>query len=70
LTQDLISKDCPALRDPADYQAFKRKWQYLFAYAGAGFAKGYITSHMLTFIRQVRISPSTFRSSVIKVLAE
>lgn len=53
LTQDLISKDYPALRDRADYEAFKRKWQYLFAYAGAGFAKGYITCHMLTFIRQV-----------------
>jgi hypothetical protein len=54
---DLIAKDYPALQDPAEYDAFKRKWQYLFAYAGAGFAKGYITCHMLTFIRQVRILP-------------
>ena len=53
LTQEIISKDYPALRDRADYDAFKRKWHYLFAYAGAGFAKGYITCHMLTFIRQV-----------------
>ncbi|KAF9464242.1 cyclopropane-fatty-acyl-phospholipid synthase [Collybia nuda] len=52
LTQDLIAKDYPALRERADYDAFKRKWHYLFAYAGAGFAKGYITCHMLTFIRQ------------------
>lgn len=52
LMQDMISKDYPALRDRADYDAFKRKWHYLFAYAGAGFAKGYITCHMLTFIRQ------------------
>ncbi|KAF7301242.1 Cyclopropane-fatty-acyl-phospholipid synthase [Mycena indigotica] len=52
LTQDLVSRDYPALRDRSDYDAFKRKWQYLFAYAGAGFAKGYITCHMLTFIRQ------------------
>ncbi|KAF5372015.1 hypothetical protein D9615_008056 [Tricholomella constricta] len=51
LTQDLIAKDYPALRERADYDAFKRKWHYLFAYAGAGFAKGYITCHMLTFIR-------------------
>ncbi|KAG6830963.1 hypothetical protein H0H92_013675 [Tricholoma furcatifolium] len=51
LTQELISKDYPGLRDCADYDAFKRKWHYLFAYAGAGFAKGYITCHMLTFIR-------------------
>ena len=53
LTQDLIVKDYPALRDIHEYAAFKRKWEYLFAYAGAGFAKGYITCHMLTFIRQV-----------------
>jgi len=52
ITQELVSKDYPGLRDRADYEAFKRKWQYLFAYAGAGFAKGYITCHMLTFIRQ------------------
>ncbi|KAF8075904.1 cyclopropane-fatty-acyl-phospholipid synthase [Lyophyllum atratum] len=48
---NLIAKDYPALRERADYDAFKRKWHYLFAYAGAGFAKGYITCHMLTFVR-------------------
>lgn len=53
LTQDLLVKDYPTLSDNAEYAVFKRKWQYLFAYAGAGFAKGYITCHMLTFIRQV-----------------
>ncbi|KAF8803927.1 cyclopropane-fatty-acyl-phospholipid synthase [Phlegmacium glaucopus] len=52
LTQETIAKDYPALRDHSDYAAFKRKWQYLFAYAGAGFSKGYITCHMLTFIRE------------------
>ncbi|RDB15514.1 Tuberculostearic acid methyltransferase UfaA1 [Hypsizygus marmoreus] len=52
LSQDVISRDYPALRERADYEAFKRKWHYLFAYAGAGFAKGYITCHMLTFIRE------------------
>ncbi|KIJ92129.1 hypothetical protein K443DRAFT_114043 [Laccaria amethystina LaAM-08-1] len=52
LTQNLIMKDYPALSDIDEYAAFKRKWEYLFAYAGAGFAKGYITCHMLTFIRQ------------------
>ncbi|KAJ7062802.1 cyclopropane-fatty-acyl-phospholipid synthase [Mycena amicta] len=35
----------------ADYEAFKRKWQYLFAYAGVGFAMGHVTSHMFTFVR-------------------
>lgn len=54
MTQDIISREYPALRERADYDTFMRKWQYLFAYAGAGFAKGYITCHMLTFIRQVR----------------
>ena len=53
LAQDMVVKDYPGLRDPSDYAAFKRKWQYLFAYAGAGFSKGYITCHMLTFIREV-----------------
>lgn len=74
LTQDLISKDYPALRERADYDAFKRKWHYLFAYAGAGFAKGYITCHMLTFIRQVcfqfsvavRISPDRYRAAFLE----
>jgi len=49
--QDMLVKDYPALKDIHEYEAFKRKWQYLFAYAGAGFAKGYITCHMLTFTR-------------------
>ena len=55
LTQDMVVKDYPALREPSDYAAFKRKWQYLFVYAGAGFSKGYITCHMLTFIREVSL---------------
>jgi cyclopropane-fatty-acyl-phospholipid synthase len=52
LTVETISKEYPSLSDQAQYDAFKRKWRYLFAYAGAGFAKGYITNHMLTFIRE------------------
>ncbi|KAA1465956.1 cyclopropane fatty acid synthase [Dentipellis sp. KUC8613] len=53
LTQDTLASDFPKLKaDKAAFDAFKRKWQYLFAYAGAGFAKGYITCHMLTFIRE------------------
>ncbi|KAN0097861.1 Mycolic acid cyclopropane synthetase domain containing protein [Tylopilus felleus] len=51
IRQDLLIKDYPALKDVHEYEVFKRKWQYLFAYAGAGFAKGYITCHMLTFTR-------------------
>ncbi|PBL01917.1 putative cyclopropane fatty acid synthase [Armillaria gallica] len=52
LTQEMVEKDYPGLSDKHSYEAFKRKWMYLFAYAGAGFAKGYITCHMLTFIRE------------------
>ncbi|KAI5122125.1 hypothetical protein M0805_000773 [Coniferiporia weirii] len=52
LTQEAVVKDFPALKSRAEFDAFKRKWQYLYAYAGAGFAKGYITCHMLTFVRQ------------------
>ncbi|KAF9076707.1 Mycolic acid cyclopropane synthetase-domain-containing protein [Rhodocollybia butyracea] len=52
LSQEMIAQEYPALRDCANYDAFRKKWQYLFVYAGAGFAKGYITCHMLTFIRQ------------------
>ncbi|KAI6128552.1 Mycolic acid cyclopropane synthetase-domain-containing protein [Pisolithus croceorrhizus] len=56
--QESIIKDYPALADAAEYEVFKRKWQYLFAYAGAGFAKGYITCHMLTFTRPNDCPPS------------
>ncbi|KAF9268395.1 cyclopropane-fatty-acyl-phospholipid synthase [Marasmius fiardii PR-910] len=52
MTTDIISKEYPELSDPANYDTFMKKWQYLFAYAGAGFAKGYITCHMLTFSRK------------------
>ncbi len=52
--QETLAARHPALRDRATYGAFLRKWEYLFAYAAAGFAKGYITCHMLTFVRAVR----------------
>lgn len=57
LKQDVIAKKNPALADASEYKAFKRKWEYFFAYAGEGFVRGYITCHMLTFIRAVRIDP-------------
>jgi cyclopropane-fatty-acyl-phospholipid synthase len=41
-----------------DFATFKRKWRYFFAYAGAGFEKGYITNHMLAFSRLVSESLS------------
>ncbi|KAG2120729.1 uncharacterized protein F5147DRAFT_647171 [Suillus discolor] len=45
----LIIENYPSLEDKADFDTFQCKWQYLFAYAGAGFAKGY--HGMLTFTR-------------------
>jgi cyclopropane-fatty-acyl-phospholipid synthase len=56
VTMDTMAKRYPGLRDPAAFESFKRKWRYLFAYAGAGFAKGYISCHMLTFYK-VRPTP-------------
>ena len=53
LTQKAMSRTHPALGSNSEFRTFKRKWEYLFAYAGAGFTKGYITCHMLTFIRPV-----------------
>lgn len=59
--QETLAARHPALRDRATYGAFLRKWEYLFAYAAAGFAKGYITCHMLTFVRAVRAFLSGLR---------
>lgn len=56
LRQDIIAQSHPALRDSAQFGVFMRKWEYQFAYASSGFAKGYLTCHMLTFIRTVGIS--------------
>lgn len=56
LRRETMVQRYPALKDDATYRAFLRKWEYLFAYAGAGFAKGYITCHMLTFVRAVSLS--------------
>lgn len=60
LKQEAVVRDFPALSSRSEFEAFKRKWQYLYAYAGAGFAKGYITCHMLTFIREVSLSSLSF----------
>jgi hypothetical protein len=64
----VVVKDYPGLRNPSDYAAFKRKWQYLFAYAGAGFSKGYITCHMRTFIREVSINNSKSNNQWLKII--
>ena len=61
VTMDTMAKRYPGLRDPAAFESFKRKWRYLFAYAGAGFAKGYISCHMLTFYKVWRGSESIER---------
>jgi hypothetical protein len=50
---------------PADdaFDALKRKWQYLFAYAGAGFCKGYI-SCSFSFISCSFLRSPTSRTQV------
>ncbi|KAH9049209.1 Mycolic acid cyclopropane synthetase-domain-containing protein, partial [Lactarius deliciosus] len=50
-TPEVLAKDFPSMTDPVIFEAFRRKWRYLFAYADAGLAHGYLTSHMFTFIR-------------------
>ena len=70
IRQDLLVKDYPTLRDVHEYEAFKRKWQYLFAYAGAGFAKGYITCHMLTFTRPVSSKPLLHGPILIAIMIQ
>ncbi|KAH8985881.1 cyclopropane-fatty-acyl-phospholipid synthase [Lactarius akahatsu] len=50
-TPEVLAKDFPSVTDPVIFEAFRRKWRYLFAYADAGLAHGYLTSHMFTFIR-------------------
>ncbi|KZT65668.1 CFS1-like protein [Daedalea quercina L-15889] len=50
--QDAVAATHPALHDPVEFAVFARKWEYLFAYAGAGFVKGYISCHMLIFTRE------------------
>ncbi|KAI0299755.1 Mycolic acid cyclopropane synthetase-domain-containing protein [Multifurca ochricompacta] len=52
VTPEVLAKDFPCVAgNPAAFEAFRKKWRYLFAYAGAGMARGYLTCHMLTFIR-------------------
>jgi cyclopropane-fatty-acyl-phospholipid synthase len=55
VTPKVLAKDFPQLaRDPAALEEFRRKWRFLFAYAAAGMATGYVNSHMFTWIRSVR----------------
>jgi cyclopropane-fatty-acyl-phospholipid synthase len=54
VTPELVVKEFPSMKtDPAMLEMFYKKWRYVFAYANAGFASGYLTSHMFTFIRTV-----------------
>jgi hypothetical protein len=63
VTPEVLVKDFPSMtKDPVTFEAFRRKWRYLFAYSAAGLAHGYLTSHMFTFIRTV-CCPSYPRSN-------
>ena len=61
----MVAKEYPALWEPSNYAAFKRKWQYFFVYAEAGFLKGYITCHMLTFVREVSLEKIAPKSKML-----
>ena len=51
-----IVQQHPGLADPRKLDAFVRKWLYLFPTAEAGFSKGYLTCHMLTFVRDMDLA--------------
>ena len=54
LSRENLVKDFPEMKhSEAEFEVLKRKWRYLVSYAGVGFAKGYTTCHMWTFIRKV-----------------
>lgn len=53
----------PALKDDVQFAIFMRKWEYQFAYAEAGFLKGYLACHMLTFIRTVSLNRACWARS-------
>ncbi|EIN10969.1 cyclopropane-fatty-acyl-phospholipid synthase [Punctularia strigosozonata HHB-11173 SS5] len=54
--EEEIMEQHPAFKtDRKLFEAFKRKWLYLFPSAEAGFASGYLTCHMLTFIREMTL---------------
>ncbi|KDQ55228.1 hypothetical protein JAAARDRAFT_37756 [Jaapia argillacea MUCL 33604] len=48
----ILVKDFPSLAHADEFEAFQRKWRYFFEYAGTGFEKGWISCHMLTFVRE------------------
>lgn len=52
-----IQEEQPQLRDKAALAAFKRKWEYTFAYAEVGFARAYTSCHCWTFVRPVSHRP-------------
>lgn len=58
LRQDVIAMEYPALKDDVQFAIFMRKWEYQFAYAEAGFLKGYLACHMLTLIRTDDVAPT------------
>ncbi|KAI0253051.1 cyclopropane fatty acid synthase [Lactifluus subvellereus] len=52
VTPEVLNNDFPGMTtNPAMFETFCRKWRYLFAYAGAAMAYGYVACHMFTFIR-------------------
>lgn len=48
-----IQEEQPHLRDEQALAAFRRKWEYTFAYAEVGYARSYTSCHCWTFVRPV-----------------
>ncbi|KAE9390101.1 cyclopropane fatty acid synthase [Gymnopus androsaceus JB14] len=50
-----LQKEYPQLNDLQNLESFRRKWKYMFAYAEAGYAKGYTSLNCWTFTRPENI---------------
>ncbi|KAF8495089.1 cyclopropane fatty acid synthase [Gautieria morchelliformis] len=48
---DAVLKDQPTLKEGDNVNIFKRKWQYMYAYAEAGFARAYTSAYCWTLVR-------------------
>ncbi|CCL99230.1 uncharacterized protein FIBRA_01245 [Fibroporia radiculosa] len=46
-----VAQERPDLAEASRLESFRKKWLYLFSYAAAGYERGYVTCHMLTFTR-------------------
>lgn len=55
-----LLKTRPELAKGDSIGILKRKWEYMYVYAEAGFARAYTTMHIFTFVRPVRSMAQLF----------